>query len=95
MSCALNVAAKRSGSDFAPLSWATAGIASAPAAVDAAAMKCLRFIFSSAFLKQQGVLILVDQRENKNLILSAFHNIITEAIAVRRFVAHLVSVAQN
>jgi hypothetical protein len=46
-------------------------------------------------LKQQGVPILVDQRENKNIILSALHDIITEAIAVRRFVARLVSVAQN
>jgi hypothetical protein len=33
--------------------------------------------------------------QNENLILSALHDIITEAIAVRRFVARLVSVAQN
>jgi hypothetical protein len=33
--------------------------------------------------------------QNKNLILSALHDIITKAIAVRRFVARLVSVAQN
>jgi hypothetical protein len=31
----------------------------------------------------------------KNLILSALHDIITEAIAVRRFVARLVSVAKT
>ena len=92
MSCALNVAAKRSGSYFAPLSWATAGIARPPATV--AAMKTLRSIFPSAIDETRGA-NRVDQRENNNLILSALRDIITEAIAVRRFVARLVSVAQN
>jgi hypothetical protein len=44
---------------------------------------------------KHGAQIVVDQRENNNLILSALHDIITEAIAVRRFVARLVSVAKN
>jgi hypothetical protein len=44
---------------------------------------------------KHGAQIVVDQCENNNLILSALHDIITKAIAVRRFVARLVSVAQN
>ena len=38
---------------------------------------------------------LLNPAQFENLIQSALHDIITEAIAVRRFVAHLVSVAQN